>query len=246
MPSISLIILPGIAILVILTFTLNKRQNSTFRDNVLRSKSEIAASIIPDAPVPFGHKCVWFAVKTDQKNRLVEIFKLRKVMDCNWEAGIAQAYKGSVFITPAIAGWTLVCGWGLPTGDSKESIRKLKDLLRPLSEEFSEDQFFCTHRVSEYHCWMKASNGNIDRVYSYSGEAGENPVVEGQPTEFEKGFDLINTLSVEAQDPKYFEREDLDFPNEETVMQVAGNWSVDPTKLDERNDIASGLGLLAQ
>ncbi|WP_276975780.1 hypothetical protein [Flavobacterium filum] len=201
---------------------------------------------IPDSAVSFGYKCVWFAVKTDKKNKLAEILKLKNLSECNWKVGIDKAYNGAVFITPAIDGWTLVCGWGLPHGDSKEGIEEVKFILQALSKEFGDAQYFSTHRVTAYHCWMKATNGQVVRVYSFLGESGENLAIEGKPTKFEQTLKLVNTFSDEAKNEEYFEGEDLDWPDEELLMQVAGHWSIDPTKIEERNDIAAGLGLLAQ
>lgn len=201
---------------------------------------------IPDSAVSFGYKCVWFAAKTDKKNRLAEILELKILSECNWQVGIDKAYNGSVFITPTIDDWTLACGWGLPHGDSKEGIEEVKNILQTLSKEFGDAQFFSTHRVTEYHCWIKATNGQIERVYSFLGESGENLSIEGKPTKFEQTLNLINTFSIEAKNENYFEREDLDWPDEELLMHVAGHWSIDPTKLEERNDIAPSLGLLAQ
>jgi len=201
---------------------------------------------VPDSPVGFGYKCMWFAVKTENKNKLAEILKLKNISDCNWQVGIDKAYNGSVFITPSIDGWTLACGWGLPHGDSKESISEVKNILRTLSKEFGEAQFFCTHRVTEYHCWIKSKNGQVERVYSFLGESGENIVIEGEPTEFEKTLNLANTFSNEAKEENYFEREDIVWADEELLMKVAGHWSIDPTQLDDRNDISPTLGLLGR
>jgi hypothetical protein len=45
--------------------------------------------------------------------------------------------------------------------------------------------------------------------------------------DIEAGLNLINTFSEEANDENYFSREDVTTPNEQTVMNVAGSWSVD-------------------
>ena len=97
-----------------------------------------------------------------------------------------------MFITPPIDNWTLGVGMRLPTGDSKESIEQVSDLLKSLSKQFGEAQFFCTHRVVEYHCWIKSTNGQIDRIYSYLGERGANIEIQGEPTEIEKKYKLID------------------------------------------------------
>lgn len=201
---------------------------------------------IPDKPIGFGYKCVWFAIKTNKIHRIAEVFGLKNVTECNWQVGIKKAYSGSVFITPQIDSWTLACGWGLPRGDSMEGLEVVKNILRVLSNEFGEAQFFCTHRVTEYHCWLKARNGHIERVYSFLGESGKNIAIEGLPTDIEQNWNLLNTFSEESQNEEYFERDDILWADEDTVMRVAEHWSIDPTTLDERTDIEPGLGLLGK
>jgi hypothetical protein len=239
-------IIIGLIVIAVIAVTLYKKKSSSRQNYSPSTVPSTVDKTVPDSAVSFGYKCMWFAVKTNNKNRLAEILKLKKISDCNWQVGIDKAYNGSVFITPAIDGWTLACGWGLPHGDTKEGIAEVKNILQNLSKEFGEAQFFCTHRVTEYHCWIKATKGQIERVYSFLGESGENIVIEGQPTKFEQTLKIANTFSDEAKDEKYFEREDLVWADEELLMQVAGHWSIDPTKLDERKDIIPGLGLIGQ
>ena len=235
------LIVIALAIIAALLYKKKTNTNPTYNPPTVPSKVD---QTIPDTPVGFGYKCMWFAVKTDKKNRLAEILKLKNISDSNCQVGIDRAYNGSVFITPVIDGWTIACGYGLPHGDTKEGIEEVKKILTTLSKEFENAQFFCTHRVTEYHCWIKATSGRIERVYSYLGESSENIAIEGQSTEFEKSLNLANTFSEEAKDEKYFERKDIVWADEEILMQIAENWSLDPTKLDERQDIKPGLGLL--
>ena len=203
-----------------------------------------ATQTIPDSPVAFGYKIMWYAVKTDDKRKLADKLGLKNMSDCNWQTGIDKAYKGSVFITPVIDGWTLACGLGLSHAEGGDEIKGVKEVLVRLSREFGEAQYFCTHRVTEYHCWMKAMHGEVTRVYAWLGESGENITIEGEPTEFEKTLNLPNTFSEEAKADDYFEREDLTWPYEQLVMQVAAHWSVDPSALEDRKDIKPGLGLV--
>jgi hypothetical protein len=200
--------------------------------------------MVPDLPVSFGYKCMWFAVKTDDKQKLADKLGYKPMSDCNWHTGIEKAYKGFVFITPVIDGWTLACGWGLPQADSINEISEVKMVLEILSREFDEAQYFCTHRVTEYHCWMRAIQAEVTRVYAWLGESGENIAIEGEPTEFEKTLNLANTLSEESKTEDYYDREDITWPYEQLVMQVAAHWSVDPSVLEERKDIPPGLGLI--
>jgi hypothetical protein len=239
-------IIIGLIVIVFIGVWLFSKKPSTVQAYKSSTVPSNVDKTVPDAAIGFGYKCMWFAVKAAHKKRVAESLGLKNISDCNWQVGIDDAYHGAVFITPAIGSWTLACGLGLPHGDTKEGIEEVKNILRTVSKEFGEAQFFCTHRVTEYHCWMKAINGQIERIYSYSGELGENAAVEGQPTEFEKTLHLINTFSDEAKDEKYFEREDLVYADEELLMKLAGHWSVDPTKLEDRKDIAPGLGLIGQ
>ena len=198
-----------------------------------------------DNPIDFGYKIVWIAVKTDNKSELTKILGLKNSKPSNWKSGIENAYENSVFITPQIGEWTLAVGMGLP-GDSQESIVKLEKMLNKLSSELGEAQFFGTHRVVEYHNWMKSVNGKIERIYSYVGESMENIKVYGNPTEPEKGLNLFNSLSEEGKSDEYFDREDLDFADEELVMKIAENWSINSTLLTERSDIKNELGILGK
>jgi uncharacterized protein YukE len=199
-----------------------------------------------DKPIDFGYKIVWIAVKTDNKSELSKILGLKNSKPSNWKSGIENAYENSVFITPQIGEWTLAVGMGLPLGDSQESIEKLEKLLNELSSEFGEAQFFGTHRVVEYHNWMKSVNGKMERIYSYVGESMENIKVYGKPTEPESNLNLFNSLSEEAKSDEYYDREDLDYADEELVMKIAENWSVNPTKLTERTDIKTELGIIGK
>jgi hypothetical protein len=241
--TVLLVICLIIVLIINVKIYLKRKSAHEYTDLPSYDNSEVG-QLSPDTPVNFGFKCMWIAIRTDNKKKVAEMLHLKNISDCNWKKGIIKAYEGSVFITPTIGEWTLACGLGLPSGDNPKRLKEVKKILQSLSKEFGEAQFFCTHRVVEYHCWVKAINGHVVRVYSYLGEACENIAVEGQPTEFEQTLNLVNTFSEEANDENYYEREDLVYVDEELLMRVAGHWSVDPTNLEGRNDIAPGLGLL--
>lgn len=235
--------LPFVIIGLFIAFMKNFRNHSKPEINISKSNLEINSDTI-DSAIDFGYKTLWFAVKTNNKKRIAEIFKLRNTKECNWKVGIAESYNNFIYITPQIGDWTLVRGMALLDKGDIENTNFIKDKIIVLSKEFGEAQFFGSERVVEYQTWMKAVNGKIIRAYSYIGESGENLIVEGEPTEFEKKYNLVNTFSEEAKDEKYFEREDLFFPDEDFVMKVAENWSVNPQKLTERTDIKNELGII--
>ncbi|CAM4137759.1 MULTISPECIES: hypothetical protein [Flavobacterium] len=198
-----------------------------------------------DTPIDFGYKTVWIAVKTNDKKRIIEILDLKNTQQANWKSGIEIAYNEGVFITPQVGQWTLVVGMRfMKNGGSLKDVNELEIKLNQLSLEFGEAQSFGTHRVVEYHHWMKSVKGKTVRIYSYLGEIGENNKVFGEPTKAEKGLNLFNSLSKEAASDSYWEQEDLVYADEELVMKIAEEWSINPTKLSQRNDVNDELGII--
>jgi hypothetical protein len=196
----------------------------------------------PDKPEGFGYKMAWLAVHTTNTAALLQALPMLQPQRCTWQQGVAGAYGPTVFVTPAVGKWTLIAGTSLPFLDSPAAVKEAEALLLQLSRTFGEAQYFSSHRVVEAHGGMKAVDGQLVRAYAYVGDQGETVVATGASTPAEPAT-LINTLSAAAQqDSTYLERPDLTSPDEELVMHIAAQWSVDPTALDERRDIAHGMG----
>lgn len=81
--------------------------------------------------------------------------------------------------------------------------------LAALSHRFGEAQFFGSHRVSDYYEWQRWVDGAPVRRLRYAD--GEADPDDGET--------------------------DLDEIDEETVLDVARAWSVDPTTLSERSEL---------
>ncbi len=198
-----------------------------------------------DKPIDFGYKMVWVAVNSTDHDKIADILKIKNKKQCTWQEGVAAIYTSNqVYMTPSIGGWTLIAGFGLPNGDSEESIKEVENMLKSLSKLFGQAQFFATHRVVDFHCWIGATNGKIDRAYAYLGEQLETIVLKGKPTELEREIKLFDSKSKEAQKESYFDREEIFYPDEEFVMKIAGKWSVNPTTISSRNDISNTKGFL--
>ena len=197
--------------------------------------------MVPDKPIGFGYKNKWIAVKSNDKEKVATFLNLKNIQKSNWESGLKFGYEKGMFVTPEIKGWILVLGIDISDLETNNT----KELLQRISKEFGECQIFLTHRIVEYHFWGLARNGKIERLYSYVGESGENLIVEGEPTEIEKRYNLVNTFSVEAKNDEYLEREDIEIPDEEIVMKIAEDWSINPTKIKEYQDI-EGIGLIGK
>ena len=208
--------------------------------NKFRSKKDPT----PDYPLPFGYKCQWLAFKTQDPQVVVTALKLQRVRPVNWETGISGAYSKKIFVTPSLGEWVLAIGRTLPDlGDEKHPDRMVP-LLIELSKVFEEVQFYSTHRVVEYHAWVKARGGEIIRAFAYLGESGTTLWDRGDktPEEIELDLNYTDETSPEAQEESFWEREDLRFPNEEDVIDIAGRWSIDP--LFESDQFQPGVGVL--
>jgi hypothetical protein len=196
-----------------------------------------------DVPVPFGYKVAWFALSTDNPRAAADALGLHEIRLSRWAEGVEAAYGLHVFVTPPLNGWVLAVGRSFFPPNLPEPF--VKPLIQRLSRPFSAAQYFCTYRVSENHIWAIASEGRLVRGFAYDGSRGETQWDEGKQTKEERvlGFRFFDERSADAAEPGYWDRKDLGFPNECSVMKLAELWSVDPTVLDERFKEPS-LGLL--
>jgi hypothetical protein len=172
-----------------------------------------------DSPVPFGYKCAWLAIKTEDSQAVVGALGLQNLRKSGWQKGVDAAYRGEVFVTPPIRGWLLALSFSLPEIADKTRPDRLSPLVSGLLTKFPEVQYFGTHRVVEYHGWLRATKGEIVRRYAFLGDRGETLCDEGKRTDEETKLGLIYNASK--------------FPNEQQVMRLAGAWSIDPSSLDE-------------
>lgn len=182
-------------------------------------------------PYYFGYKSSWIAIKNNQNKLIADYIKNLKNFDVlkslfratGWQVDISSPYNGWTFLICEI------------NGDSKEGTEVLRSFLIDISRNFTEVQYFGTHRIVEYHCWAKAISGKIERFYSYVGESGENIWIEGEPTTIESKYKFVNTLDNIIQNEKYYEQNDITFPDESMVMEIANDWSVSPAKFTKQD-----------
>ena len=183
-------------------------------------------------PNYFGYKSCWYAIKTSKTQELADFIVN---VECNLTASLMFEDIGRmVFVSSNYNGWTfLICE--SPTSDSIKGCSSVKRVLSEISSQFDEAQFFGTHRVVEYHSWGKAVNGQLERLYSYLGEIGENLCVEGLPTKIEESYNLENTFKNLIRDDNYYDQNDITFPEESIVMAIAESWSFNPTKFSKKD-----------
>lgn len=188
---------------------------------------------IENKPESFGFNTAWLTFRTENTEAVAAALNLIDAIPTNWPSGIEAAYESNqVFISPPVKGWTFAVGTPFygAAEDSNRSMEPLKTLLRTLSSQFGEVQGFATQRTVEYHHWLLARSGNIVRSSAYLGETGEILDDEGARTADEPAIHL------EPDD-------EFDVPDEDTVMSIAGAWSLDPQNLDEE-PVSITLGVL--
>jgi hypothetical protein len=176
----------------------------------------------PATAAGFGPTGCWLAVRANDRAAVAAALGLVDVREETWEAALRQIESRHdpprrAFVTPPVDGWTLVAL-------SPQSIGEQRFDLAELSRRFGEAQYFATQRAVEYHEWQRWVNGDAKRRYCFFGERGEIRG-DGEPSVAEA--DIVES----ADDP------DGEAPDEETVLAVAAEWSVDPTSLEGRDDV---------
>lgn len=169
--------------------------------------------------VSFGYKCAWLAIKSEDPQAVIETLDLQNVRLPGWKQGVAAAYAGEVFVTPPLNGWVLAASISLLDIADKTRPDKPLPLIELLATRFPDVQYFGTHRIVEYHAWLRAIDGKIVRSFAYLGERSEVLCDEGECTAEEKALGLIY--------------DDSRSPDEEDVMQLAGAWSINPQTLGD-------------
>jgi hypothetical protein len=182
-------------------------------------------------PIPFGYKTAWFAIRSENTKAVATALQLQNLQPAGWTYGIWHSIETddySIFLTPAVHGWTLAVG----TPVLYEAEDHATDRMVELSRQFGEAHLFASMRISNAYVWARARNGKLERrFYDVDGQHNET----GEVTEEEKslGLEFFEGSSPESKAPGYWARKDSVFVGEEHVLQVAGRWSVDPSKLDQ-------------
>lgn len=184
-------------------------------------------------PVGFGYKHAWLAIRTEDMEAAAEALGVVEAHPAAWAAGIEAAYEAGqgpapVFLTPVVDGWTLaVLGGGELLEDDGVGGGALD--LPSLSHRFGEVQKFATHRIVDYQECQRWVNGSPVRRYCWIGESAEIRFDEGEPISAEGN--LLRAADLDG------DWDAFEFADEETVMAVAAEWSINPTTLDERDDL---------
>jgi len=212
-------------------------------------RRSIPLSIIPDKPKPFGYKMYWYALRTETTQDVIEAFDLQNPRPINWEFGVqatgSRKYryrrysnkKPAIFISPPVCGWTLAIGNWLPYLSNDETSSAYQLFLH-LSSLFGEAQFFDSLRNVDTYSWVKAVQGRLVRAFSI-GQYEEYFWDGGELTKAEEGLGYLLPSFETLLDEKI----PWKWPTEKDVLQIAGEWSVNPGLIDQY-DVPQSLGFL--
>jgi len=210
--------------------------SKNLQNRPMRAPAVIPANVnrdrITDECNPFGYKTAWIAVKSDNPILVLNFLKVTDFRSVDWNSGISTSYDQSsrlVAVTPALNGWVIITGSvmleRLPL-KRRDSLDGPERILRDLSEHFGEAHFFGTHRVTETHLWTSWHRGELSRYFYCDGSRGE-VAEEGVRSQFEEE-------RFEGNDPAWAIDDGIAIGiDEESVMEVAEAWSVNPQQISE-------------
>ena len=199
-----------------------------------------------DLPCPFGSGMSWIAVRTRDTARLIEVLELNDAHAASWSVGIASIYSDRigvkrVFVTPPINGWSFVVGLSLPHPRSDAFVDRCAPFLVSLSEAFGAVQYYASLPAFDYFSWIVVRDGMVRRGFA-SGPDGmlwnRGPVTVDEHAVGNGLFDIRLVDTDCADDSNMKLREDH-------VLELARRWSLDPTRLSDREDLEVGIGYLA-
>lgn len=189
-----------------------------------------------DHPKAFGYQMAWFAIRTRDTAGVVERLGLTGVIACNWNNGLGAVYShehgaSHVFVSPPVNGWTFVAGLALPQPMGKAFVDKSIPLLLDLGSQFIEVQYYVAYPALDYFAWARVIDGRIVRAYAITDQG----VIwnKGKPSKEEK-FLGIKLYEVRGEKKRRGNAgtELVLYPTEAHVLQLAGKWSLDPSRLD--------------
>jgi hypothetical protein len=194
---------------------------------------------LPDAPIPFGTGLPWIAVRSKQTRSVVAALGLEQPEAANWRAGFRALRddvdgQSQVYVSPPIAGWTLVAGVALPAPVGQRFKDKCTPLLSSLGKEFIEVQYFQGDSSIEFYAWARLLNGKLVRAFAI----GDEGIIwnRGKVTKDERalGLKLFELRGIDGGAAATAMAGDLfSYPTEEHVQKLASRWSLDPTQLDD-------------
>jgi hypothetical protein len=185
-------------------------------------------------PVALGLRSRWLVVTTYEEEKLVEQLRLNHIKRMMWRATLPYVTRDCVFVTPSIDNRTVVFGLGLPAPDSEAHVEQIRQLVKRLSAEFGEAQYFCVEASTGMHCWAKAKNGNLVRLHKMESTLPtiDEGVADPVEANLQSGYTAKQAANAE---PNPMLRDEL-------VLEIADSWGIKFRALGNRMDAVGKLG----
>ncbi len=196
----------------------------------------------PSAPIAFGNKIRWLAIKTDDTENVVQHFTVpgKKAYKTNAEHGIYGAFAGNLYVMSPIQNWVLVVGVDI---DLRSVVGY--DKLMEMSRLHGEAQFFGSFRGANYSAWARFVDGEAIRVYEVAD--GEVYLDMGDMTDLEESLVAVELAGAQDEEERNWiqgKGKLLSISSEENVSRMAAHWSIDPQTLE--NYPVVGLGTIME
>ncbi|NUT36756.1 MAG: hypothetical protein HOV79_27185 [Hamadaea sp.] len=171
----------------------------------------------------FGYKTEWIAVPGATVEQVAHALGLERPQIVPWDEGVTKAYTSGVFVGGPADGFVLAHGREL--GDwLVATTAEFPEMLERLSSALGEVQFFSSYRTSSCYAWAMAREGTMVRGFALAD--GDTPLHLGPVTAIER--DLRVGIPLEQID---WDSSETVKPGEETVLQIAASWGVNPIDL---------------
>jgi hypothetical protein len=197
--------------------------------------------MVDDCPIAF-FDLSWLAVRAAPPEAILAALDLSAPAPVTWRRGLnavcgdfwdfkapSQAFLSRVFITPEVSGWRLAIGGWLGGADQEHPGVEVADYCRRLSAKFGDAHAFTTQGRMDWYCWCLARGGVVYRQFFWA----DSPLVDaGAPTRVE-----ARSRDEASGRPRAW------CPSEGLVMAIAGECSIDPSRLGSMR--SAGPGYLA-
>lgn len=124
----------------------------------------------------FGYKCAWFAIKAVSAAAIVDELLGPGAKRVTWKDGVAEAYRGGVFVSPSAGGWVFVVSTAFfELVDDPSAVRKRVG---------AKVQFFASDPVIGVHVAIDDTGKRIEvrdeeKIMKLAGRWGKNPQTLG-------------------------------------------------------------------
>lgn len=167
-----------------------------------------------------------------------------EAVDDDGHSGAARL--GRVYVSPALAGWTLVIGrWCDPCGPGRSD-----DVLRlceELSARYGQAQAYYYGAQGDGSAWLTADQGAVVRRYCETGDGEDHYLTLGEPLPFERSrrAALGLTTTWDAATETTQDEDDWAMETLHMAPEIAAELSISPLALTAETPM-SGTGVLAR